>query len=91
MSNIEYKYIVIISRVTGSDFKVVYYWDGESFNTLKKAIKHGFTLDKSDDFNIGIVKGSTLVQLNWMDKDIGEDKEVLKEIEKEIELEYIKQ
>jgi hypothetical protein len=81
----ETQYIVILQSVVGN-FEIAYEWDFEAFKTLKQAIKHGFTLDRSDDFNIGIIRDGHLVQLNWMEKNIDEELEVLKEIEKHIDL-----
>jgi hypothetical protein len=55
------QYIVIISRPwmneTGHGWN--HTTDGQRFDTRDAAIAHGFTLDVSDDFNIGTEDGKT--------------------------------
>jgi hypothetical protein len=67
------QYIVICQSVVGNDndgFSIEYTWDGEKFNTSKAAIKHGFKLRESDDFNIGVLQHGRLVQFRWMDAEV---------------------
>ncbi len=65
---------------------IYYGWDGERFDTRKAAIKHGFTLDRSDDFNIGVLVDGKLTSLDWMDEVVENDPSLLAEIEGELGL-----
>lgn len=42
--------------------------DLEQFDTNKAAIKHGFEITGSDDFNIGRIVDGRLVEFLWMKK-----------------------
>ena len=61
--------------------------DLEGFDKRDKAIKHGFKVQGSDDFNIGVVTNGKLVSLDWMDKSLNESEETLAEIAEQIGLE----
>ncbi|HEA0268855.1 TPA: antitoxin, partial [Salmonella enterica] len=50
------------------------------FDKRDKAIKHGFKMQGSDDFNIGVIEAGRLVSFDWMDKPVGESPEILAEI-----------
>jgi hypothetical protein len=79
-------YAVIIGSVVGNDrdgFRVTHHWDGLRYPTKALAVKHGFKLGVSDDFNIGAVRDGKLVSLWWMDKQINEDAATLAEIGQE--------
>lgn len=65
---------------------IYYGWDGERFDTREAAIKHGFTLDRSDDFNIGVLVDGKLVSLDWMDEAVDDDPDTLAEIGEELGL-----
>jgi hypothetical protein len=71
-------------NTTGSG--VYYGWDGERFSTREAAIAHGFTLDRSDDFNIGVLQDGELVSLDWMDEVVENDPSTLADIEEELGL-----
>ena len=61
------QYIVLCGQVVGSGpFVTVYNFDGQRFDNREDAIQHGFTLDRSDDFNIGVLRNGKLVSLDWM-------------------------
>lgn len=67
---IKREYIVICQSawMNSDGFGICYDWDGERFQTRAKAIKHGWRIRGSDDFNIGEVSGDTLVWFGWMDE-----------------------
>lgn len=56
-----------------SGFGINYSWDRERFSTRKRAIKHGWKVRGSDDFNIGIVEDDKLVWFGWMDEPMDDD------------------
>lgn len=59
---------------------IEYSSDLEEFDTRKDAIKNGFKITESDDFNIGVVDGGRLVSFDWMGKPVGESQETIQEI-----------
>jgi hypothetical protein len=76
-------FAVIIGRAEGNErdgFRVAWYWDGRSFGDKALAVKRGFELCGSDDFNIGVIEDGRLVSLWWMDHQIDEDATTLAEI-----------
>lgn len=78
------EYAVICGYVTtkpNGDFSMNYAWNGERFKTRKAAIKHGFMLQDSDDFNIGVLEDGKLVSLDWMDEPVDTDPELLAKIQ----------
>ena len=79
------EYIVIVSRAwmneTGFGFN--HYTDGERFAERADAIRHGFTLNESDDFNVGTVENGRLVAYGWMREDFDDD-ESLSVIERQL-------
>lgn len=82
------RYITICQHViTNGKFggvEICYTSDLETFKTIKEAISHGFTLERSDDFNIGVLIGKKLKQLLWMDKPLKYSYGELNRIQKDI-------
>lgn len=81
------EYLVICQQVvTGENgFEVCYEWDGQRFPERKAAIKHGFKIRDSDDFNIAVVQGETLVSFDWMERPVeGNDAAALLKIQEGI-------
>ncbi len=52
-----------------------------------QAIKEGFNLRDSDDFNIGVIEDGKLISLDWMNKVVESDPQELAEIAEQICLE----
>ena len=68
---------------------IEYTSDCVEFDKRDKAIKHGFKMQGSDDFNIGVVEAGRLVSFDWMNKPVeesGESAEVLAQIAEAIGL-----
>ncbi|WP_353614812.1 antitoxin [Mangrovibacter phragmitis] len=65
---------------------ITYASDHEAFNDRENAIKHGFEITGSDDFNIGVIEDEKLISFDWMDKPVGESKETINEIAEAIGL-----
>jgi len=82
------EYIVICQSAwcNANGFGIDYTWDGERFSTRKQAIRHGFKLRESDDFNIGVVTGKRLVSFDWMERPVGEDDLTIATIAQAIDL-----
>lgn len=59
---------------------VEYTTDGIEFEKRDRAIKHGFKMQESDDFNIGVIENGRLISFDWMAKPVGESPETLAEI-----------
>lgn len=75
------EYITLAGNIVGSGpFTTEYSFDGERFPDRQSAIKHGFTLGRSDDFNIGVLRDGKLVSLDWMEKPVDTDPEVLADV-----------
>ncbi|MEN4905682.1 antitoxin [Rahnella bonaserana] len=83
------KYIVIQCSAwcNASGSGLTYSSDLEGFDKRDKAIKHGFKVQGSDDFNIGVVTNGKLASLDWMAKSLDESEETLAEIAEQIGLE----
>lgn len=74
-------YIVLCGSVVGSGpFTTEYSFDGRKFSDRKSAIKHGLALGRSDDFNIGVLENGKLVSLDWMDKPVDTEADVLADV-----------
>lgn len=71
-----------------NEWSTGYNCDFERFNTLKQAIRHGWKVRDSDDFNIVIVDGNKLIDWCYMEKSMEEEPEVLEEIAGQLSLEY---
>lgn len=69
-------------------FGISYDWDGERFDSRKKAIKHGWKLRGSDDFNTAEVEGDRLTWFGWMDERMPEDDATMTEIAEAIGLTF---
>ncbi|WP_284882619.1 antitoxin [Citrobacter freundii] len=61
--------------------------DCVEFNTRDKAIKHGFKMQGSDDFNIGVIEDGKLISFDWMGESVGEREDTLAHIAELIGLE----
>lgn len=84
------EFVVLCGQVVGNmsdGFEVVYNFDGERFTSRKKAIRHGFKIRESDDFNIGVLDGGKLVSLDWMEKVVDTDPKLLLDIQEQIGIE----
>jgi hypothetical protein len=82
-------WIVITGTITGNPergYVTEYASDLREFSHKSEAVDHGFTLSRSDDFNLGFVRNGRLESLWWMDKRRGEDAEALARIGREIGL-----
>lgn len=69
------QYVVITQQVEGSarlGFSTACYSDLKLFDDRDRAIRHGFTLGRSDDFNVGTVQGGRMVAFGWMDQDFAD-------------------
>lgn len=82
-------WIVIVGQAEGNDvdgFRVAHYWDRKEFPNKAAAVSHGFTMGRSDDFNVGFTGGGKLLSFWWMDEQLAEDEETLRKIAAEIGL-----
>lgn len=75
LPKIDPEFIVICASVWMNDsgFGTDYAWDGARFNNRNDAIKRGFSLRGSDDFNIAQTYGDDLIWFGWMDQRLDED------------------
>lgn len=65
-------------------FDIIYGHDGKRFANRKDAIRNGFKLRDSDDFNVGVVYDGKLISVDWMEEPVDTDPEILKKIQDEI-------
>ena len=65
---------------------ISYSADHTRFESRDEAIRHGFTMDRSDDFNIGVIDDGKLVSLDWMHELVDDNPETLAEISEELGL-----
>lgn len=66
-------WIVICQQCVGNmqaGFGISYDWDGERFKTREAAIKHGWEIRESDDFNVCSLDGDKLTGFFWMNDDM---------------------
>lgn len=70
-------------------FATSYDCDNKRFDTLKDAIRHGFVIRDSDDFNIAVVDGNTLLSWDWMSETIDEDEDTMTEIAEKLGLKFV--
>lgn len=84
------EYIVILQSawMNADGYGINYGWDGEGFKTLEEAVKHGWEIRDSDDFNIAHVEGDNLVWFGWMDEQIEEPDDSMAEIADEVGLNF---
>lgn len=82
LPDIDPEFIVICQSawMNESGFGIHYGWDGARFNNRNDAIKHGWKLRDSDDFNIAQTYGDDLIWFGWMDQRIDEDEDTMREI-----------
>lgn len=62
---------VVTARIVGNPeagYSTAYYPNGQRFRSKAKAIKHGFAICDSDDFNVAELEGDVLVRFWWMDE-----------------------
>lgn len=90
LPNIDPEFIVICQSAwcNASGIGISYGWDGSRFNNRGDAIKHGFKLRYSDDFNIAQTYGDDLIWFGWMDQRIDEDEETMRVIADDIGLSF---
>jgi hypothetical protein len=63
-------WIVVLQNIVGTGGRTVYNWDSKCFPSRELAIEHGFTLDRSDDFNVARIENGKVVQFFWMDEEL---------------------
>lgn len=80
------KYIVILQRAWCNDSGsgIDYHSDLVEFDNRDKAIKHGFKLQDSDDFNIGVLTNGILTSFDWMAKPLAATAAALAQIAENI-------
>ena len=88
LPNIDPEFIVICQSAWMNDtgYGINYSWDGQRFNNRADAIKHGWKLRGSDDFNIAQTYGDDLIWFGWMDQRIDEPEDDAREIAAQIGL-----
>jgi hypothetical protein len=78
------EFIVLCGQIVGGGdipFRTEYYTDQTKFADREKAIKHGLKVRGSDDFNIGVLDDGKLVSLDWMEKPVDTDPDLLSSIQ----------
>lgn len=90
LPKIDPEFIVICQSAWMNDggYGINYGWDGERFNNRADAIKHGWIIRGSDDFNIAQTYGDDLIWFGWMDERIDEDEDTMREIAEAIGLTF---
>ncbi len=78
-------YIVLCGQVVGRT--VEYSTDFELFTFKPNAIKAGFEVRGSDDFNIGVIEDGKLVRIDWMNEVVDADPTYMAEVSEQIGLE----
>jgi hypothetical protein len=69
-------WIAITGSVVGDPergFRTEYSSDLREFSHKSDAVSHGFTLGRSDDFNLGFMRGGRLESMWWMDERVYQD------------------
>jgi len=82
-------WIVIAGDAVGDQstgYRSEYHSDLREFSHKSEAASHGFTLGRSDDFNLGFVRGGRLESMWWMDERVRNDAETLAKIGEQIGL-----
>lgn len=77
------RYVTLCAQVVGNPetgFEVAHHWDGRYFADKAAAISNGFSIRDSDDFNVGVIEKGALASMWWMDHQIDETPESLREI-----------
>ncbi|VDS07536.1 hypothetical protein PARHAE_00713 [Paracoccus haematequi] len=82
LPDIDPEFIVVCASVWCNDrgYGFGYGWDRKRFNNRNDAIKHGWKIRGSDDFNIGQTYGDDLIWFGWMDQRHYEDEDTMREI-----------
>lgn len=72
-------YIVIIQRAWCNEggHGIEYSSDLIHYETRNGAISHGFQSVDSDDFNVGVIEGGTLISFDWMVMPVCEGEDTL--------------
>jgi hypothetical protein len=68
-------WIVICQQFVGNPqdgYGISYEWDGQRFATKAEAVKHGWEIRESDDFNVCSLRGNALTGFYWMDEDMND-------------------
>ncbi len=88
--DIDQEFIVICASAwaNAGGYGISYSWDGQRFNNRDDAIKHGWELRGSDDFNIGQTYGDDLIWFGWMDRRHHEDDDTMREIAEAVGLNF---
>lgn len=74
-------WVVITGSATGDHgIYTEYSSDLREFSRKADAVSHGFTLGRSDDFNLGFIRGGRLESMWWMDERVYQDPVGLREI-----------
>lgn len=80
-------FIVICAQIVGGNhgpFETVYGFDGKVYPTRQDAIRNGFIVRGSDDFNIGVIRDGKVVSLDWMDQVVDDGPEELAAINAQV-------
>ena len=87
---IDPEFIVICASAwaNASGIGITYGWDGARFNNRADAIKHGYSLRDSDDFNIAQTYGDDIIWFGWMDERLDEDEDTMREIAEDVGLTF---
>ena len=90
MRKMTVEFIVICQSawMNQSGYGIDHSWDGERFATRKAAIKHGWALRGSDDFNVAQVQGDELIWFGWMYEQIEEDADTMRDIAEAVGLTF---
>ena len=90
LPKIDPEFIVVCSSAWANErgSGIDYAWDGARFNNRADAIKHGWEIRYSDDFNIGQTYGDDLIWFGWMDRRIPEDDDGMRTIAESIGLSF---
>ncbi len=82
------KYIVIQQSAWCNDSGSGIYYSSDlvEFDKRDKAIKHGLKQCDSDDFNIGVLVNDRLTSLDWMNRVVDDEPEILAEISEHLGL-----
>lgn len=83
----QHQYIVLCPQAycnPGARTSIEHATDGKRFAERADAIKHGFTLGRSDDFNIGVLRDGRLISLDWMETVVSDKAHELADIAEQI-------
>jgi hypothetical protein len=84
------RYVVLVGSCVGNPdvgYDTSYYRGNEDHEKLGYAISEGFLdHDRSDDFNVGVIRGGALVATLWMDEIVDDEPDVLAPIARQVGL-----